>query len=246
MTTQTPAEAFDSPRDALRSLFNACVAMSQTNKEGAERLLAVHATLARAVEGAEGDDNNLPEPFPRVHSYDPSGARRTVTVQWGEDSFVSYVRYGDRSTWKEIPPINETPVERPAPSAGVGQDEYAELLRLREIVATPPEVWRGWKDLCEANSKIVDEIREIVLPNKQPGNVVEAVRALATPPASAAGGGSVSVTKEEILRIARMAEGLKRECGMDPESPQAIRNGQYMNISHALRAMLAAQGGSDK
>lgn len=53
MTTQTPAEAFDSPRDALRSLFNACVAMSQTNKEGAERLLAVHATLARAVEDAE-------------------------------------------------------------------------------------------------------------------------------------------------------------------------------------------------
>lgn len=70
---------------------------------------------------SEGDDNNLPEPFPRVHSYDPSGARRTVTVQWGGESFVSYVRYGDRSTWKEIPPINETPVEHPAPSAGVGQ-----------------------------------------------------------------------------------------------------------------------------
>lgn len=34
-----------------------------------------------------------------------------------------------------------------------------------------------------------------------------------------------------LLSCARKAEALKRECGMDPESPQAIRNGQYQDIS---------------
>lgn len=66
--------------------------------------------------------------------------------------------------------------------AGEGKldaEEYAELVRLREITSTPPEVWRGWQDLSKANSAIVDEIRDIVLPNKQPGNIVEAVRRLA-------------------------------------------------------------------
>jgi hypothetical protein len=36
-----------------------------------------------------------------------------------------------------------------------------------------------------------------------------------------------------------MAEALKRECGMNPESPQAIRNGEYMNISYVARAAIA-------
>lgn len=34
-----------------------------------------------------------------------------------------------------------------------------------------------------------------------------------------------------LLSCARQAEALKRECGIDPESPQAIRNAQYQNIS---------------
>lgn len=34
-----------------------------------------------------------------------------------------------------------------------------------------------------------------------------------------------------LLDCARRAEALKRECGMDPESPQALRNAQYQNIS---------------
>lgn len=34
-----------------------------------------------------------------------------------------------------------------------------------------------------------------------------------------------------LLQCARQAEALKRECGMDPESPQAIRNAQYQAIS---------------
>lgn len=50
----------------------------------------------------------------------------------------------------------------------------------------------------------------------------------------------VRVLREALLDVARKAEALKRECGMDPESPQAIRNAQYMNISYAARAALDA------
>lgn len=46
---------------------------------------------------------------------------------------------------------------------------------------------------------------------------------------------------EALLKVARMAEGLKRPCGMDPESPQAIRNGLYMNISYVARSAVAAE-----
>lgn len=44
---------------------------------------------------------------------------------------------------------------------------------------------------------------------------------------------------EALLKVARMAEDLKKPCGTDPESPQAIRNAQYMNISYAARAAIA-------
>ena len=70
--------------------------------------------IARALEQPASDDN-LPEPFPRVHSYDPSGNRRTVTVEWSPDSFVSYIRSGDRKNWNEPPPS----AEQPASAAGV-------------------------------------------------------------------------------------------------------------------------------
>jgi hypothetical protein len=40
---------------------------------------------------------------------------------------------------------------------------------------------------------------------------------------------------DSMLKVACMAEALKRECGMDPESAQAIRNSEYMNISYAAR-----------
>ena len=43
-----------------------------------------------------------------------------------------------------------------------------------------------------------------------------------------------------LLKVARMAEKLKRPCSMDPESKQAIRNGEYMNISYAAHAAIAA------
>lgn len=43
---------------------------------------------------------------------------------------------------------------------------------------------------------------------------------------------------EALLNVARMAENLKKPCGTDPESPQAIRNAQYMNISYAARAAI--------
>jgi len=45
---------------------------------------------------------------------------------------------------------------------------------------------------------------------------------------------------EAFLKVARMAEALKKDCGMDPESRQAIRNGEYMNISYTARAAIAA------
>ena len=41
-----------------------------------------------------------------------------------------------------------------------------------------------------------------------------------------------------LLKIARMAEDLKKPCSMDADSPQAIRNGQYMNICYAAHAAL--------
>ena len=45
--------------------------------------------------------------------------------------------------------------------------------------------------------------------------------------------------REALLNVARMAEALKRPCSMDdPESAQAIRNSQYMNISYAARDAL--------
>ena len=50
------------------------------------------------------------------------------------------------------------------------------------------------------------------------------------------------VTKDllKAMRIvAQMAEDLKKPCGTNPESPQAIRNSQYMNISYAARAAIA-------
>lgn len=46
--------------------------------------------------------------------------------------------------------------------------------------------------------------------------------------------------REALIKVARMAEALKRDCGMDPESKQAIRNGEYMSISYVAREALAA------
>ena len=43
----------------------------------------------------------------------------------------------------------------------------------------------------------------------------------------------------ELIEIARDIEALKRECGMDPESPTAIQNGRYMALSYKVRALAA-------
>jgi hypothetical protein len=50
--------------------------------------------------------------------------------------------------------------------------------------------------------------------------------------------------RDALLQCARMAEALKQECGMDPESAQAIRNGKYMAISYFARAAIAKATGS--
>ena len=44
--------------------------------------------------------------------------------------------------------------------------------------------------------------------------------------------------REALLNVARKAEMLKQECGSDPESQQAIRNGRYMHLSYVARAAL--------
>ena len=45
-------------------------------------------------------------------------------------------------------------------------------------------------------------------------------------------------SNDEVLRVARLIENLKRDCGTDPESMQAIRNGQYMSIAAIMRGWL--------
>jgi len=49
------------------------------------------------------------------------------------------------------------------------------------------------------------------------------------------------VLQEALLNIARKAEALKKECGADPESPQAIRNGRYMHLVYLAHAALTKE-----
>lgn len=46
--------------------------------------------------------------------------------------------------------------------------------------------------------------------------------------------------RDEVLSVVRAVEALKGECGMNPESPQAIRNGQYASISARLYCVYEA------
>lgn len=48
----------------------------------------------------------------------------------------------------------------------------------------------------------------------------------------------VEALSATLLQCARMAEALKRGCGMDPESGQAVRNSQYQAISTAAHVAL--------
>jgi len=45
--------------------------------------------------------------------------------------------------------------------------------------------------------------------------------------------------RQALMQIVLRVEALKRPCGMDPESPQAIRNGVYMGIALSARYALA-------
>jgi hypothetical protein len=47
-----------------------------------------------------------------------------------------------------------------------------------------------------------------------------------------------------LLNCARQAEALKRDCGMDPESKQAVRNAQYQNISTTAHIALGTIRGA--
>jgi hypothetical protein len=50
----------------------------------------------------------------------------------------------------------------------------------------------------------------------------------------------IAELEAQLLKVARMAEDLKQECG-DQESFQAIRNTEYMAISYTAREMLNNQ-----
>ena len=66
-------------------------------------------------------------------------------------------------------------------------------------------------------------------------------------------GNTMSDAADEIERLraalldcARQAEALKRDCGMDPETPQALRNAQYQAISTTAHIALGSiRGPSD-
>lgn len=49
--------------------------------------------------------------------------------------------------------------------------------------------------------------------------------------------------RASLLHCARKAEALKRECGPDPESAQAVRNGQYQAISTAAHIAIGTING---
>lgn len=53
----------------------------------------------------------------------------------------------------------------------------------------------------------------------------------------------VDALRAALLDTARRVEALKRPCGMDPESAQAIRNGEYMSIALTARAAIASATG---
>lgn len=159
------ADAEDARRESFAQVSNGRDAYYEwTSKADALERLAHSASIkfcekhlpALLSAGAEGDDNNLPEPFPRVHSYDPSGQRRTVTVQWGEAAFVSYVRYGDRSTWREIPPSNETPVTHPAAPEGDGPQKRVPWYE-QGVILTPAQLRQLLEFACPNNDPDHDE-----------------------------------------------------------------------------------------
>ena len=56
--------------------------------------------------------------------------------------------------------------------------------------------------------------------------------------------GSIAL-QAELVRMARLVEGMKQECGMDPESPTAVSNGKLASIGLILRGLAAAQLAGD-
>lgn len=103
-------------------------------------------------------------------------------------------------------------------TAGASHDAAPWAAAVHEYV-----VAQGWTD-----------VREGVFPHnlKRPH-----LSAHPTESAGPAPAGMLLVSEAALRQIARAIEGLKRECGMDPESPQAIRNAQYMSLAYAVRKL---------
>ena len=75
------------------------------------------------------------------------------------------------------------------------------------------------------------------------GPLARFIKEAATPATIRALMADLEMAEKALREVARMAEDLKRPCSMEADSPQAIRNGKYMNISYEARAALAQMAG---
>lgn len=121
------------------------------------------------------------------------------------------------------------------------QDELAAMTEERDrLLVTPPEkredLWCVISDLCDQLAATANKWDEAQSQCRS-YNLYEVQLKQQLREALAA----CEVKDAALLRGARRAEELKKPCGMDPESKQAIRNGEYMNVSYFLREALAIQ-----
>lgn len=106
----------------------------------------------------------------------------------------------------------------------------------------------GWFEDAEYFQGAREAVRERAVLRAALFQAQEAAKA-ATERASAwadiagAHGAQADRLRAVLLDCARQAEALKRECGMDPESAQAVRNAQYQSISTAAHIALGTISG---
>lgn len=102
----------------------------------------------------------------------------------------------------------------------------------RKVTVYPPRlVLRVW------GPNIVTEMSDEPFSLRAVQQAMDWLYAHPTESAGPAPAGMLLVSEAALRQIARAIEGLKRECGMDPESPQAIRNAQYMSLAYAVRKL---------
>ena len=111
---------------------------------------------------------------------------------------------------------------------------------LRSLAASATQVPQGWKLVpVEPTEEMLNAGISARRDMGATEDVFAAMVAASPPTPQAATQGEAVATRDELLDIARAVEGLKQECGMDPESPRAIQNGRYMSIAYRLRSLAA-------